>query len=67
MAGGVSHAHHLRFGHGQLCRADGSRFYRYTVMKKPEDMTAFEVVLEVTMWVIMAFVALLLAAIPKSR
>jgi hypothetical protein len=36
-------------------------------MKKPEDMTAFEVVLEVTMWVIMAFVALLLAAIPKSR
>jgi hypothetical protein len=35
-------------------------------MKKPEDMTAFEVVLEVTMWVIMAFVALLLAAIPKK-
>lgn len=35
-------------------------------MKKPEDMTTLEVVLEVIMWLIMAFFALLLAAIPKK-
>lgn len=35
-------------------------------MKNPDDMTALEVVLEVAMWVILAFFALLLAAIPKK-
>lgn len=35
-------------------------------MKKPEDMTTFEVVLEFAMWIILAFFALLLAAIPKK-
>jgi hypothetical protein len=35
-------------------------------MKNPDEMSTLEVVLEFAMWIILAVVALLLAAIPKK-